>query len=140
MEPRDAYEDLLERTFGMIQSGKSSSGFGNIGNAGAAKASVAVTPEPVLMRASKRLHYSKFNTTFLPAESIMAMARNQVVPGGKTSPGRAPKVIPEHMLDWCEENCAGLWMPSPPSAPEYIMFEDNADLTLFITAFGGGSN
>lgn len=85
---------------------------------------------PILMRATMRVHFSKFNTTYLPQETIYTMMRNQVVP-------RLHSTIPANMIEWCEKNCADLWMPAP-AKPEYIMFSSEVDMTLFLTAFGGG--
>jgi hypothetical protein len=87
-------------------------------------------PPPILMRATMRVHFSKFTPDFLPRETIYAMMRNQVVPG-------LPSTIPAKMIEWCEKNCADLWVTGP-GQPDYIMFASEVDMTLFLTAFGGG--
>jgi hypothetical protein len=97
----------------------------------ATKPAPAVKPPPVHMRATLRVHFTKFSKDFLPEETVHAMMRNQVVPTGA-------QTIPEPMLTWCERNCADFWMPSPPQNPEYIMFASEVDMTLFLTAHGGG--
>lgn len=84
-----------------------------------------------LMKATLRLHFTKFNSRFVPQETIYTMVRNQVVAGDGS-------VIPETLLDWCEKNCSDLWMPSPPDRPEYIMFAASGDMDLFLLTFGGG--
>lgn len=101
---------------------------------------VKPAPEPVapmLMRATMRLHDSKFRKEYLPEEVIHAMMRNQIVPCVAKLMGKPPE-IPVKMLDWCENNCSDLWMPSPAARPEYIMFASPVDMDLFLTVFGGG--
>lgn len=88
-------------------------------------------PAPILMRATLRVHPSKFTPDYLPRRTINEMMRNQVVPA-------LPSTIPTNMIEWCEKNCGDLWMASPPQKPEYIMFASEVDMTLFLTAFGGG--
>ncbi len=87
-------------------------------------------PAP-LMKATLRLHFTKFNSNFVPQDTIYTMVRNQVVAGNGS-------VIPNEMIDWCEKNCSDLWMPSPPDRPEYIMFALSGDMDLFLMTFGGG--